>query len=55
MALTPMKARQGEGRGFMKEKSRREHYVLDSASSRHGAGRRGGQRRPDLVDAGGGR
>jgi hypothetical protein len=35
--------------GFKEGKSRRARYGFDSASSRRGAGRWDGQRRPDLV------
>jgi hypothetical protein len=43
MALTPLKAGRWEG-GFKEGKLRWEHYGFDLASSRCGAGWRGGQR-----------
>jgi hypothetical protein len=61
MALTPLKARRGEG-GFKEGKSRRVHYSFNSASSRCGVRRWGGWRQMDSAvarsgsgDAGGGR
>jgi hypothetical protein len=51
MALTPLKVGRGEGVAFKEGKSRRARYGFDSASSRCGAGRWGGRRRPDSAVA----